>query len=109
MPRNEVETKVKDTQNQRAMWIKRVTKLRASYPWLLYFSVPKMLLLYDKMMAESSFPEKAKQVVYEVCFLVAQGREKLEEKVEASYIPVPKSLLNLHPLCRKFSRIMYLI
>ncbi len=64
-------------------WNKEVSDLRARYPWLLFFSVPKMLLLH-KLMSSSS-QDEVKKVVHEVSFLIAEGRGNLEKKVEVSF------------------------
>ena len=90
MQKEEVEAQVLEMQDKLTTWYKDVSKLRARYPWLLYFGVPKILLLY-KAMKSSSMEE----IVHEVSFLVIEGKECMIKKVEVMSLKV-FWLLNLN-------------
>lgn len=47
-------------------WMQHVDELRNQYHWLLFFSVPKMLLLYHLLQEENSNPWA---IVHEISFL----------------------------------------
>lgn len=78
--KEEVEDIVIKMQHTLTKWNKKVSELRACFPWLLYFSIPKMMLLYK--LIHSPFPSK--KVVHEVSFLVTEGKGNLKKKVEVS-------------------------
>ena len=47
-------------------WMQSVDELRNQYDWLLFFSMPKLLILYDLLQAERSNLEA---IVHEISFL----------------------------------------
>lgn len=97
---------VADTEQVLTSWAKRVAELRSLHDWLLFFSVPKLLLLH-RLLIEAGAPaeragppaegERARrlaEVVREVSFLCensADTREHLMRgvKVGATSVCVP--------------------
>lgn len=78
---------VTDTENKLTKWASSVTRLRSQHEWLLFFSVPKQLLLYRLIQEWNE--ENAENLVYlvlkEVMFLVSndhQTREQLSEDIQ---------------------------
>lgn len=65
-------------------WSQEVSDLRARYTWLLFFSVPKMLLLHKLMHSPPLEGEKIDNVFHEVSFLVANKRENLRSNLQVS-------------------------
>lgn len=66
------------------MWAKSVTKLRSQNEWLLFFSVPKQLLLYQ-LIQECNEEELVYLLLKEVMFLVSndpETREQLSEDIK---------------------------
>lgn len=66
-------------------WQKEVSELRSHYTWLLYFSVPKMLLLHRQI---NSSPQDINAIVHEVSFVVYNQkikRTELQHGVEVSF------------------------
>ena len=47
-------------------WVHRVDELRNQYKWLLFFSIPKMLLLHNLLRAKDP---NLKAIVHEISFL----------------------------------------
>ena len=79
-----------DTESLLTSWTRRVTKLRSQNQWLLFFSVPKQLLLYQliQQFAKEGGEEIADQLVREVMFLVVNdptAREELKESILVSH------------------------
>ena len=56
-------------------WADRVDELRNQYDWLLFFSMPKLLLLYDLLQAESPNLEA---IVHEISFLCSNQQPSWE-------------------------------
>ena len=56
-------------------WMQHVTKLRNQYDWLLFFSVPKMLLLYHLLQDEKPNLEA---IVHEISFLCSNEQATME-------------------------------
>ena len=50
-------------------WIHKAAELRSQYPWLLYFSVPRMLRLYRLIVPTTSDEAIEFRIVHEVSFL----------------------------------------
>lgn len=78
----EVEAKVEEMQNAVTQWTEKVSELRNCYSWLLYYSIPKMMKLYQ-LIHSDAFPkyEKVARIVQDVSFLVdnmPEQREKLK-------------------------------
>ena len=66
----EADQKVADVEKQVMDWSKKVTTLRSKYSWLLFFSVPKLLLLYQMVKeANLEFDSDIDNVIREVAFL----------------------------------------
>ena len=68
-------------------WTSTVTKLRSQYEWLLFFSVPKLLILYQliRVWDEENIDECLDLVVKEVMFLVSNDsmtRNAIKEQIE---------------------------
>lgn len=81
-PTEDVNAMVQDTQLTVSNWTREVTKLRSDYPWLLFFSIPRMLQLYKLI---NSHEREVDKIVHEVSFLAAnqpKGREKLWNSVQ---------------------------
>lgn len=80
---------VADTESQLTAWASTVTKLRSKYDWLLFFSVPKQLLLYQLIHKwdEENTEECVDMIVKEVMFLVTNDpmtRQELRERIEVT-------------------------
>lgn len=67
-------------------WKQEVSNLRVDYTWLLYFSVPKILLLYDLI---TSSPSEAEKIIQEVSFLTASRQHSdgvsIKERIQVSF------------------------
>lgn len=75
-------SQVHETNELLKTWMQRVDELRNQYNWLLFFSVPKLLLLYNLMRAEI---RNLEAIVHEISFLCSneQGsRKSTRELVE---------------------------
>ena len=84
-------SQVADTESLLTTWARSVTKLRSQHQWLLFFSVPKQLLLFQliQQLEEGREEEIADQVVKEVMFLVTndpRARDKIKDSVLVSYL-----------------------
>ena len=84
-------SQVADTESLLTAWARSVTKLRSQHQWLLFFSVPKQLLLFQliQQLEEGREEEIADQVVKEVMFLVTndpRARDKIKDSVLVSYL-----------------------
>ena len=80
---------VADTESKLTNWAKRVTKLRSQHQWLLFFSVPKQLLLYQLIREwdEENVEECLDLLLKEVMFLVTNNpiaRQDLREDIQVS-------------------------
>ena len=79
--------KVEDVGCQLTSWTQTVTRLRSQYEWLLFFSVPKLLLVYQLM---QGWDEEEKegcldQLVREIMFLITNDSltiENLHQNIE---------------------------
>lgn len=69
-------------------WSHKVTQLRDASTWLLFFSMPKMLLLHQIMSSSNENKIKAvEKIVHEISFLAINqsfSMEFLREKVEVT-------------------------
>lgn len=77
-----MDSMVQDTQHLVTKWKHEVSDQQTRYSWLLYFSVPKILLLYQLI-----HTLKEKEIVREVSFLAInqpEEREKLKNRVLVS-------------------------
>ena len=71
----EADQKVADVEKQVMDWSKKVTTLRSKYSWLLFFSVPKLLLLYQMVKeANLDLDSDIENVMGEVAFLFENGK-----------------------------------
>ena len=80
-PKDKLHIQVLQVQEEVEEWKVEVSKLRAQHSWLLYFSIPKMLLLHKQI--TSSSPD-IDAIVHEVSFIVYNqkiGRTKLRRGV----------------------------
>lgn len=82
-----IRIRVLEMQEAVEKWQKEVSDLRFRYPWLLYFSIPKMLLLYRHI---KSPPHDIVNdaIVHEVSFVVYHqsiNRAELQHSVEVSF------------------------
>lgn len=82
-------SKVEDLGYQVTSWTQTVTRLRSQYEWLLFFSVPKLLLMYQLMQEWSEGKKEGclDQLVREIMFLVTNDsltRETLCQNIEVS-------------------------
>ena len=64
-----------------------MTRLRSQYEWLLFFSVPKLLLVYQLMQGWTEEEEEGclDQLVREIMFLITNDsttRENLQESIK---------------------------
>ena len=71
------------------LWTKTVTDLRNQYEWLLFFSVPKLLLVYQLIQGWNEEEREGclDQLVREISFLInneAMTRETLRKKIEVN-------------------------
>jgi hypothetical protein len=73
----DMEREVQQTQLEITNWNKEVSEMRAEYMWLLYFSVPKMMLLYNLIRSSCQGDERTDKIVHEVSFLMSSGWEEL--------------------------------
>ena len=79
IPKEDMNLLVEDTEKAVSEWSQKVSDLRNHYPWLLYFSISRMLHLYDLILTR-----KKDEILCEVSFLAdsqLRGREKLREGV----------------------------
>ena len=56
-------------------WLRHVDELRSQYDWLLFFNVPKLLLLYHLLLEENPNLEA---IVHEISFLCSNEQGALE-------------------------------
>ena len=78
-----VDALVQDTQKAVLKWSQKMSDLRSQYAWLLYFSISRMLHLYDLIQTK-----KDEEILQEVSFLAdsqPKAREKLKEGVNVCY------------------------
>ena len=84
-----IDIQVADTESKLTNWANRVTKLRSQHQWLLFFSVPKQLLLYQLIQEwdEENVEGCLDLLVKEVMFLVTNDsitRQGLREDIQVS-------------------------
>ena len=60
-------------------WEQQMTELRHQYKWLLFFSVPKLLLLYHLLQEENPNLEA---IVHEIIFLCSNTQEAWESALK---------------------------
>ena len=68
----------------RTTWVNRVDELRNQYKWLMFFSIPKMLLLYNLLIAKDP---NLKAIVHEISFLCCNDQavwQSVQVAVEVS-------------------------
>ena len=78
---------VLDTESKLTKWANRVTELRSQHQWLLFFSVPKQLLLFQLIQEwdEENVEECLDLLLKEVMFLVTNdpiARKDLRENIQ---------------------------
>ena len=80
---------VTDTESLLTTWTSSVIKLRNQHEWLLFFSIPKQLLLYQ-LIQEWKEEDKEKseyQLLREVMFLISNDpptREQFRKHIEVN-------------------------
>ena len=65
-------SQVHETNDLLNTWMRQVDELRNQYNWLLFFSVPKLLLLYNLMRVEIPNLEA---IVHEISFLCSNEQD----------------------------------
>lgn len=65
--RSDIDTRVEGMQASLTNWKKQVDKFRHTYSWLLYFSVPKALLLYR--LISNYEADNIEDIIREVSFI----------------------------------------
>ena len=80
------EERVKETEIVLTTWTHEVEQLRKEFSWLLFFSVPKLLRLYQLLNEEQENVEvHLKQIVHEISFLCVnsvEARRRMNVKVQ---------------------------
>lgn len=76
-------SQVHETEKMLTNWMQRVAELRSQYDWLLFFSVPKLLLVYH-LLQEGN----VEGIVHEISFLCSNEQDawksaQVEVKVRA--------------------------
>ncbi len=88
MKKEDLDTYVFDTTLRVTDWALKVSDLRSTHSWLLYFSVPKLLQLYRVITCDTlAEEEKVLRIVHEVSFIApnhTRARERLRDGVEVS-------------------------
>lgn len=82
----DAETRLKKTEKELQKWSTKFAELCNEYAWLLFFSVPKLLRLYNVIVEYEDTDEYADKIVNEVNFLCLNNFEsstqlKLQVKV----------------------------
>ena len=78
---------IADTKSKLMNWANHVTELRSQYQWLLFFSVPKQLLLYQLIQNwnDKNVEECLDLLLKEVMFLVTNDpitRHHLRQEIQ---------------------------
>ena len=68
---------VKITENELMTWMQTVTELRSKYNWLLFFSIPKLLIIYGLLKSAES-KEQIEQLMQEISFLCCNDQRTRE-------------------------------
>ena len=63
-------SQVHETEKMLTNWMQRVAELRSQYDWLLFFSVPKLLLVYH-LLQEGN----VEAIVHEISFLCSNEQD----------------------------------
>lgn len=82
---DDVDNMVQELQTSVTNWKHIISELRANYTWLLYFSIPKLLLLHEIICSSLEGTEKLEKTIQEVsCLTVSQPPEgvMLRERVK---------------------------
>ena len=66
-------SQVHETEKMLTNWMQRVAELRSQYDWLLFFSVPKLLLVYHLLQEEN-----VEAIVHEISFLCSNEQDAWE-------------------------------
>lgn len=74
--KEKVDIRVFEVQNAVEEWEQEVSELRSQYAWLLYFSIPKMLLLFKLLKSRS---QSIDAIVHEVSFIVYNQKVETTE------------------------------
>lgn len=79
---DEVDARVKKIQGDVIKWAQRVAELRDQYPWLLYFSIPRILRLYQLICSN-----EVDKIIHDVSFLTDNkpaDRKRLKKTIKVS-------------------------
>ena len=90
---------LQNMQDTVALWKLEVSELRARYPWLLYISTPKMLLLHKQI--NSSSPD-IDAITHEVSFIIDNQKE-VERRGLCNEVEVRQQRINLLLFCPIFA------
>ena len=71
--------KVHETEVKLTSWMQCVADLRSQYDWLLFFNVPKLLILYHLLRENDNL----EAIVHEISFLCSNEQAALESAREA--------------------------
>ena len=74
--RTTADNRVRETEATLEHWRKRVVELRSRYPWLLFFSIPKILGLYKLLSTRDSDSKHLDKIVCEISFLCPNDQNK---------------------------------
>ena len=80
------DNRVRETEATLESWRNHVTELRSQYNWLLFFSIPKILRLYD-LLSTGDDPEVLDKIVDEISILGHNDqptRHRLKESVQVT-------------------------
>ncbi len=83
--RTNADARVRETEVNLESWKKRVTELQYKYDWLLFFSVQKILRLYELVSVCEGRDEQLDKIVAEISFLCQNDeatRQNLKQYVK---------------------------
>lgn len=92
MPKEGMNNEVQRTQLLITEWNHEVSELQARYTWLLYFSVPKMLLLYHLICSSGIEGENVDKIVHEVSILMINEPTEREKLMEGTLVSGERSV-----------------
>ena len=87
---------MRETEDALKNWRKHVTELRSQYDWLLFFSIPKILKLYDLLSTGNRRLDLLETIVCEISFLCPNNqpaREILKEAVQVNLLQTSMAII----------------
>lgn len=69
----ELDKIVEETKDLSNKWSADISELQSTYTWLLYFSIPKMLQLYNLIFSSHERIYKLNKIFHEISFLFSQN------------------------------------